>query len=47
MGRGKSHQYYTYGPDERDNRAEIRYDPTYGVSSTGDIILELGMNPSS
>ncbi len=32
---------YSIGPDEQDNRAAISYDPTNGIASPGDIIVEI------
>lgn len=32
---------YSIGPDEKDDRAQITYDPTNGTLSAGDVILEV------
>ncbi len=39
MEKGKAQKYYSIGPDEIDNKAEIQYDPTNGTISPGDIWL--------
>lgn len=33
--------YYSVGPDQEDDKGQIFYDPTNGIASKGDIILEL------
>ena len=36
---------YSLGPDEKDNKAAFSYDPTNGILSPGDLMIEIPRNP--
>ena len=37
---GQSFTIYSYGPDTTDDNGQIKYDPTNGIMSRGDLLLQ-------